>query len=222
MSSSNDLCSISMSQRNSDDLPETTSSDKKGPVLSFHNVSYHVKEKKGFPFDQKTTEEKGLWNIKAAVFFILMAHQCFSSVSAVKLFVVQKQLFLHEHISGYYWVSSYFFGNILSDLLARRFLPSFIFTFIVYFMVAVETFFIMIFTLMMVAFSSISMSLAIGISHSDLTITRWVMDIYFMLVSVNWASLGTELFPPVSLTLSCHKKSVLRILDVGIDGFRKP
>uniref|UniRef100_I3LWF6 ABC transporter domain-containing protein n=1 Tax=Ictidomys tridecemlineatus TaxID=43179 RepID=I3LWF6_ICTTR len=63
MSSSNDLCSISMSQRNSDDLPETTSSDKKGPVLSFHNVSYHVKEKKSFPFDQKTTEEKGLWNI---------------------------------------------------------------------------------------------------------------------------------------------------------------
>ncbi|VTJ84715.1 Hypothetical predicted protein, partial [Marmota monax] len=63
MSSSNDLCSISMSQRNSDDLPETTSTDKKGPVLSFHNVSYHVKEKKCFPFNQKTTEEKELWNI---------------------------------------------------------------------------------------------------------------------------------------------------------------
>ncbi|XP_015354659.1 broad substrate specificity ATP-binding cassette transporter ABCG2-like [Marmota marmota marmota] len=120
---------------------------------------------------------------RAAVLFFLMAHQCFSSMSAVKLFVVQKQLFLHEHISGYYRVSSYFLGNILSDLLARRFLPSFIFTFIVYFMVgskpAVEAFFIMIFTLMMMAFSSISMSLAIGISHSDVTITRQVMNIYF-------------------------------------------
>ncbi|XP_047421968.1 broad substrate specificity ATP-binding cassette transporter ABCG2-like [Sciurus carolinensis] len=117
---------------------------------------------------------------RAGVLFFLMGHQCFSSVSAVELFAIQKPLFIHEHISGYYRVSSYFFGNILSDLLSRRFLPSFIFTCILYFMVGskptVEAFFIMVFTLMMVAFASISMALAIGADHT----TRRVMDIYFI------------------------------------------
>ncbi|XP_047421967.1 broad substrate specificity ATP-binding cassette transporter ABCG2-like [Sciurus carolinensis] len=43
----------------------------------------------------------------------------------------------------------------------------------------VETFFIMIFTLMMVAFSSISMTLAVAAGHSDINFQRCVMNVYF-------------------------------------------
>lgn len=42
--------------------------------------------------------------------------------------------FRHEYISGYYRVSSYFFGKLLSDLLPMRMLPSIIFTCITYFL----------------------------------------------------------------------------------------
>ncbi|KAF6371289.1 ATP binding cassette subfamily G member 2 (Junior blood group) [Rhinolophus ferrumequinum] len=92
---------------------------------------------------------------RAGVLFFLTTNQCFSSISAVELFVVEKKLFTHEYISGYYRVSSYFFGKLLSDLLPMRMLPSIIFTCITYFLLGlkpvVESFFIMMFTLMMVA-----------------------------------------------------------------------
>ncbi|XP_047394295.1 broad substrate specificity ATP-binding cassette transporter ABCG2-like, partial [Sciurus carolinensis] len=62
-SSKADLALIQTSQRNSDVLAGMTSSDKKGPVLSFHNLCYEVKEKRGFLFGQKTIKRKKLSNI---------------------------------------------------------------------------------------------------------------------------------------------------------------
>lgn len=41
--------------------------------------------------------------------FFLKTNQCFSNVSAMELFVMEKKLFIHEYISGYYRVASYFF-----------------------------------------------------------------------------------------------------------------
>ncbi|XP_077650396.1 broad substrate specificity ATP-binding cassette transporter ABCG2-like [Urocitellus parryii] len=63
MSSNNDPILNYMFQRNSDVLPGTSSRDQKGPVLSFHNICYHVKEKRGFLFNRKTTEKKKLSDI---------------------------------------------------------------------------------------------------------------------------------------------------------------
>ncbi|OBS66129.1 hypothetical protein A6R68_05332 [Neotoma lepida] len=80
-----------------------------------------------------TNDRAGIQN-RAGVLFFLTTNQCFSSVSAVELFVVEKKLFIHEYISGYYRVSAYFFGKLVSDLLPMRLLPSVIFTSILYFM----------------------------------------------------------------------------------------
>lgn len=87
-------------------------------------------------FDLKY-DAAGMQN-RAGVLFFLTTNQCFSSVSAVELFVVEKKLFIHEYISGYYRVSSYFFGKVMSDLLPMRFLPSVIFTCILYFMLGLK------------------------------------------------------------------------------------
>lgn len=38
----------------------------------------------------------------------------------------------HEHTSGYYRVSSYFFGKLLAELIPRRLLPSTVFSLITY------------------------------------------------------------------------------------------
>lgn len=121
---------------------------------------------------------------RAGVLFFLTTNQCFSSVSAVELFVVEKKLFIHEYISGYYRVSSYFFGKLLSDLLPMRTLPSIIYTCILYFMLGlkpmVEAFFIMMFTLMMVAFTASSMALAIAAGQSVVSIATLLMTIAFV------------------------------------------
>uniref|UniRef100_A0A900QS94 ABC transporter domain-containing protein n=1 Tax=Sus scrofa TaxID=9823 RepID=A0A900QS94_PIG len=125
-----------------------------------------------FFYDLKN-DPSGIQN-RAGVLFFLTIDQCFSSVSAVELLVVEKKLFIHEYISGYYRVSSYFFGKLLSDLLPMRMLPSIIFTCITYFLLglkpAVGSFFIMMFTLMMVAYSASSMALAIAAGQSVVSV----------------------------------------------------
>lgn len=121
---------------------------------------------------------------RAGVLFFLTTNQCFSSVSAVELFVVEKKLFIHEYISGYYRVSSYFFGKVMSDLLPMRFLPSVIFTCILYFMLGlkktVDAFFIMMFTLIMVAYTASSMALAIATGQSVVSVATLLMTIAFV------------------------------------------
>ncbi|XP_006867818.1 PREDICTED: ATP-binding cassette sub-family G member 2-like [Chrysochloris asiatica] len=128
-------------------------------------------------------DQTGIQN-RAGVLFFLTTNQCFSSVSAVELFVVEKKLFIHEYISGYYRVSAYFFGKLLSDLLPMRMLPSIIFTCITYFLLGlkptVEAFFTMMFTLMMVAYSASSMGLAIAAGQSVVSIATLLMTISFV------------------------------------------
>ncbi|XP_064225166.1 broad substrate specificity ATP-binding cassette transporter ABCG2 isoform X2 [Aotus nancymaae] len=132
-------------------------------------------------------DSTGIQN-RAGVLFFLTTNQCFSSVSAVELFVVEKKLFIHEYISGYYRVSSYFFGKLLSDLIPMRMLPSIIFTCIVYFMLGLKpkahAFFIMIFTLMMVAYSASSMALAIAAGQSVVSIATLLMTISFVFMMI--------------------------------------
>ncbi|XP_075854854.1 broad substrate specificity ATP-binding cassette transporter ABCG2 [Microcebus murinus] len=132
-------------------------------------------------------DTSGIQN-RAGVLFFLTTNQCFSSVSAVELFVVEKKLFIHEYISGYYRVSSYFFGKLLSDLLPMRMLPSIIFTSITYFMLGLRpdasAFFIMMFTLMMVAYSASSMALAIAAGQSVVSIATLLMTISFVFMMI--------------------------------------
>ncbi|XP_005608694.1 broad substrate specificity ATP-binding cassette transporter ABCG2 isoform X2 [Equus asinus] len=132
-------------------------------------------------------DSAGIQN-RAGVLFFLTTNQCFSSVSAVELFVVEKKLFIHEYISGYYRVSSYFLGKLLSDLLPMRMLPSIIFTCITYFLLGlkpkVEAFFIMMFTLMMVAYSASSMALAIAAGQSVVSIATLLMTICFVFMMI--------------------------------------
>nr|XP_021484087.1 ATP-binding cassette sub-family G member 2-like [Meriones unguiculatus] len=125
---------------------------------------------------------------RAGVLFFLTTNQCFSSVSAVELFVVEKKLFIHEYIGGYYRVSSYFFGKLISDLLPMRLLPSVIYTCIVYFMLGlkkkVEAFFIMMFTLIMVAYTASSMALAIAAGQSVVSVATLLMTISFVFMMI--------------------------------------
>ncbi|XP_012928804.1 ATP-binding cassette sub-family G member 2-like isoform X2 [Heterocephalus glaber] len=128
-------------------------------------------------------DSTGIQN-RAGVLFFLTTNQCFTSVSAVELFVVEKKLFIHEYISGYYRVASYFFGKLLSDLLPMRLLPSVIFTCILYFMLGLkpvaEAFFIMMFTLLLVAYTASSMALAIAAGQSVASVATLLMTISFV------------------------------------------
>ncbi|NXI16074.1 ABCG2 protein, partial [Irena cyanogastra] len=132
----------------------------------------------------------GLQNRVGAMFF-LTTNQCFSSVSALELFVVEKKIFMHEYISGYYRTSVYFIAKLMADLIPIRTMPSIIFTCIVYFMLGkyglkptVEAFFTMMFTLMMVSYTATSMALAIAAGQSVVTIANLLSTVAFVFMII--------------------------------------
>ncbi|XP_030127803.4 broad substrate specificity ATP-binding cassette transporter ABCG2 isoform X1 [Taeniopygia guttata] len=129
----------------------------------------------------------GLQNRVGAMFF-LTTNQCFSSVSALELFVVEKKIFIHEYISGYYRTSVYFIAKLMADLIPIRTMPSIIFTCIVYFMLGlkptVQAFFTMMFTLMMVSYTATSMALAIAAGQSVVAIANLFMTVAFVFMII--------------------------------------
>lgn len=127
---------------------------------------------------------------RTLTFYLLIIFQCFPNILARKTFALEKKLFIHEHISGYYRVSSYFFGKLLSDFLFRSVLQIILFTCTVYFMLGlkpeVKAFFITMLTILMVVYSTRSLILAIGTHEIWLTATILGLYFLFMMILLNF------------------------------------
>uniref|UniRef100_A0A672HF70 ATP-binding cassette, sub-family G (WHITE), member 2a n=1 Tax=Salarias fasciatus TaxID=181472 RepID=A0A672HF70_SALFA len=129
----------------------------------------------------------GLQNRFGALFFITV-NQCFSSMSAAELFITERKLFVHEYISGYYRLSVYFLTKILSDILTMRTIPAIIFSCVAYFMIgfkaAVDSFFLFMFSVALVAYTATSMAMAISADQTVVAIATIFMTIIcvFMMI----------------------------------------
>ncbi|XP_072858078.1 broad substrate specificity ATP-binding cassette transporter ABCG2 [Pogona vitticeps] len=137
-------------------------------------------------FDAKD-DASGMQNRVGAMFF-MTTNQCFSSISAIELFIVERKIFIHEYISGYYRISAYYFSKLMADLIPMRTLPSIFFTCIVYFMIGLKptaaAFFIMMFTLMMVSYTATAMALAIATGQSVVAVANLLMTISFVFMII--------------------------------------
>ncbi|UJR24857.1 hypothetical protein I4U23_006226 [Adineta vaga] len=88
----------------------------------------------GLVFNQiQATIETGVQNRLGAIFFIIV-NQIYSTATALEPLVQERALFIHENVSGYYRVSTFFFAKLICDLLPMRLIPSIIFSIITYFM----------------------------------------------------------------------------------------
>ncbi|KAL4240249.1 ATP-binding cassette sub- G member 2 [Mactra antiquata] len=82
--------------------------------------------------------KSGLQNRTGAFFFIIM-NMVFGNLSAVELFIKNRAIFLHENVSGFYRVSSYFLSTVICDVIPMRFLPTLAFSVVVYYMLGFRT-----------------------------------------------------------------------------------
>ncbi|XP_054028621.1 broad substrate specificity ATP-binding cassette transporter ABCG2 isoform X2 [Dryobates pubescens] len=132
-------------------------------------------------------DSTGLQNRVGAMFF-LTTNQCFSSVSAMELFVVEKKIFIHESISGYYRTSVYFLSKLMADLIPIRTVPSILFTCITYFMLGLKptpgAFFIMMFTLLMVSYTATALALAIATGQSVVAVANLLITVAFVFMII--------------------------------------
>ncbi|XP_015340025.1 broad substrate specificity ATP-binding cassette transporter ABCG2-like isoform X1 [Marmota marmota marmota] len=154
---------------------------------------------------------------RAVLLLVLVVYECFSSILAGQIFVVERKLFIHEYISGYYRLPCYFFGKLLFDLLPRKLLPSMLFICIIYFMAGLKpeagAFFITIFTVTMVTYTASSLSLAMATGQNLHYLSTLLMNFYFVFMTVFLViSLNVGTIPP--------KVSWLQYLSIPHYGFR--
>uniref|UniRef100_A0A672HHH2 ATP-binding cassette, sub-family G (WHITE), member 2a n=1 Tax=Salarias fasciatus TaxID=181472 RepID=A0A672HHH2_SALFA len=142
------------------------------------------------------SSSSGSWNLltllvaflRFGALFFITVNQCFSSMSAAELFITERKLFVHEYISGYYRLSVYFLTKILSDILTMRTIPAIIFSCVAYFMIgfkaAVDSFFLFMFSVALVAYTATSMAMAISADQTVVAIATIFMTIIcvFMMI----------------------------------------
>ena len=111
------------------------------------------------------TVERGIKNRSGAIFFIV-TNQVFSNLSALDLFIKERILFVHENLSGYYHVLTYFLSKIICDILPLRTIPALGFSILVYFMMAfqrtAEKFFLFFFCIWLTSICSSALCFVIS------------------------------------------------------------
>ncbi|XP_043530401.1 broad substrate specificity ATP-binding cassette transporter ABCG2 [Chiloscyllium plagiosum] len=123
---------------------------------------------------------------RAGAFFFLTTNQCFSSLSVIELFVIEKKIFIHEYISGYYRVHAYFIAKLLVDLIPMRVAPATVLTITTYFLIGFKlqpgAFFILLLTLALVAITAASLGLAVATGQSIIAIANLMITVIFVLM----------------------------------------
>uniref|UniRef100_A0A8C3SKQ7 ABC-2 type transporter transmembrane domain-containing protein n=1 Tax=Chelydra serpentina TaxID=8475 RepID=A0A8C3SKQ7_CHESE len=132
-------------------------------------------------------DRTGIQNRVGSLFFVT-TNQCFSSVSAIELFIKDKKLFVHQYTSGYYRVSAYFFALMIGDLLPMRTVPVIIFSCISYWMIGYQAvagrFFFFMLTLALVSYAATAMSLAISAGMNVVAIANLFITICFVFMLI--------------------------------------
>ncbi|NXE72799.1 ABCG2 protein, partial [Cochlearius cochlearius] len=132
-------------------------------------------------------DRSGIQNRAGSLFFVT-TNQCFSSVSAIELFIRDKKLFVHQYTSGYYRVSAYFLALMIGDLLPMRTAPAIIFSCISYWMIGYQAvagrFFFFMLTLVLVSYTATAMSLAISAGMDVVAVANLLITICFVLMLI--------------------------------------
>ncbi|UJR24825.1 hypothetical protein I4U23_006199 [Adineta vaga] len=86
----------------------------------------------GLIFNQlERTIDPGVYNRFGAIFFIISC-QALGAISALEPLIKERALFIHEHVSGYYRVSSFFLAKLIIDLPLVHIIPCLIYATITY------------------------------------------------------------------------------------------
>ncbi|NWH75622.1 ABCG2 protein, partial [Piaya cayana] len=132
-------------------------------------------------------DRSGIQNRVGSLFFVT-TNQCFSSVSAIELFIRDKKLFVHQYTSGYYRVSAYFLALMIGDLLPMRTAPAIIFSCISYWMIGYQAvtgrFFFFMLSLVLVSYTATAMSLAISAGMDVVAVANLLITICFVLMLI--------------------------------------
>ncbi|CAF0933430.1 unnamed protein product [Rotaria sordida] len=117
----------------------------------------------------ETTVEIGAYNRFGAIFFIISC-QVLGAVNALEPLIKERALFIHENVSGYYRISSFYLAKLIIDLPLVHIIPSIIYIIITFFLTglrqSIENFIIFFITNLMAKIFGSSMCYFIAASTS--------------------------------------------------------
>ncbi|CAF1118769.1 unnamed protein product [Adineta ricciae] len=103
-------------------------------------------------FNITKTIDPGVPNRLGAIFMIVSS-QILATVTAIEPLVKERALFIHEIVSGYYRIPTFFLTKLTCDMFPLRIIPSVVFSVIVYFLIGLQSsasqFFIFLLTVFM-------------------------------------------------------------------------
>eukprot|EP00457_Paulinella_chromatophora_P001017 gb/GEZN01001019.1/.p1 GENE.gb/GEZN01001019.1/~~gb/GEZN01001019.1/.p1 ORF type:complete len:980 (-),score=112.86 gb/GEZN01001019.1/:442-3381(-) len=91
----------------------------------------------GGVFFQLDNKIPGTANRAGSLFFML-TYFILTSLSALGVFITQREVFKKEHADGYYSIFSYFMSQVLGDLICLRLFPPLVFGLVTYFMIGFQ------------------------------------------------------------------------------------
>lgn len=139
------------------------------------------------------TPDKGVQN-RLGILFFFCTNFLFGASLVIDNFVAEQDIFIHEHVSGYYSVASYFLSKILADLIPLRTIAPIAFCAITYWMVGLKPEVGAVFTFLLVAalggYAAVGIGLAFASSFSKgiahlVTILIFIITIMFSGMLVN-------------------------------------
>ncbi|ESO03399.1 hypothetical protein HELRODRAFT_80591, partial [Helobdella robusta] len=92
----------------------------------------------GILFFQLGHNFKGAIQNRTGALFFITLNQIFSNLSSVGLFALERKIFIHESVGGFYRISAYFFSKYLCDLVPMRIVPLIFFSVTVYYMIGFQ------------------------------------------------------------------------------------
>ncbi|XP_067672011.1 broad substrate specificity ATP-binding cassette transporter ABCG2-like isoform X3 [Haliotis asinina] len=150
-------------------------------------------------FQLDTSAASGIQNRVGAFFFMVM-NQIFGNLSAVEIFLRERSMFMHENVSGFYRVSSFFLAKVFCDLVPMRLVPTAVFSSVVYWLIGFKNgashFFFFLLNLFLTTLSATSLAFAISASIQVRAVANILISLSFvfmMLFSgllINLGSIG--------------------------------
>lgn len=116
------------------------------------------------------TPDKGVQN-RLGVIFFLCTNLLFGATLVIDNFIKEREIFVREHVSGYYSVLAYFLSKVMADLIPLRTISPLVFTLVTYWMVGLKpevgAVFIFLLTGILGGYAAVGIGLLFSASFSE-------------------------------------------------------
>ncbi|XP_078488410.1 broad substrate specificity ATP-binding cassette transporter ABCG2 isoform X2 [Ciona intestinalis] len=129
------------------------------------------------------TPDTGTQN-RFGVLFFITTNLLFGCISAIEVFVKEKDIFVHEYVSGYYRVIAYFLSKLVADLIPMRTIAPIIFCSVTYWMVGLKadpgSFFTFLLMVLLTGYAAVSIALFFSATFNSFAVASIFISLTFV------------------------------------------